>query len=331
MKELKAGIDNYTLYPLNLLPDEIIRWASDNGAEGVSFSGFEENLRKSFSRQYLEDAGHLARELDLFIEWGNGQHTPMDPQTFIPREIFSSNRKAAEEANSIGAKIIRSCSGGLMRWKKGSPSTGSLLKITASELKKQAPMLRDHGVILAIETHFEFTTFELLRLFEMCEVDPGDYLGVCLDTMNLLTMLEDPVAAAERILPWIVSTHIKDGGLIYGDDGITTFPAPVGTGIIDLPRIIEIISSTEKEISLSLEDHGGSFSLPVHETWFMERFPDLPLLEYNCLIDMAGLTNSKMGKDNLLITERSEWPSLSELRAKEGIRKLKEMRDTLLG
>ena len=47
----------------------------------------------------------------------------------------------------------------------------------------------DHGVTLAIETHFEFTSFELVRLMERCDAEPGDYLGVCLDTMNLLTAI----------------------------------------------------------------------------------------------------------------------------------------------
>ena len=77
-------------------------------------------------------------------------------------------------------------------------------------------MLRDHGVVLAIETHFEFTSFELCRLIEMCEAEPGGWLGICLDTMNLLTMIEHPVWATERLLPWVVSTHIKDGGVLMG-------------------------------------------------------------------------------------------------------------------
>ena len=29
----------------------------------------------------------------------------------------------------------------------------------------------------------------------MCDAPPGGWLGICLDTMNLLTMLEEPVAA----------------------------------------------------------------------------------------------------------------------------------------
>jgi hypothetical protein len=72
-------------------------------------------------------------------------------------------------------------------------SVRDTLRETARALRDQKALLTDFGVVLAIELHFEFTTFELLRLFEMCGARPGEYLGVCLDTMNLLTMLEDPV------------------------------------------------------------------------------------------------------------------------------------------
>jgi sugar phosphate isomerase/epimerase len=329
MKELKAGFDNYCLYPLNLLPHEFLKWAKANDAEGVAFSGFSDALREKFSTSYLHDVRQMSGDLGLYIEWGNGQHVPMDLTSFAQKEIYQSNRKAVSEANALGTNIIRSCSGGLMRWKKDAPDTEIILRKTANELKKQAQMFRDNGVILAIETHFEFTTFELLRLFEMCETEPGDYLGICLDTMNLLTMLEDPQAATERILPWVVSTHIKDGGILSGENGITTFPAPFGKGIINFESIIEMLLSLKKEIYLSVENHGGSFFLPVNEKWFIDRFPDLSVSEYNKLLELAELTSDKIKNGNLKITERDNWPSICEERTRNDIRNLKNIRDRL--
>jgi sugar phosphate isomerase/epimerase len=329
MKKLRVGFDNYSLHPLNLMPHEHLRWAKANGAEGVAFSGFGDDLRDSFTTSYLHDVRKLADDLDLYLEWGNGQHVPMDLNSFTGKEIYFSNMKAVGEAYALGVKIIRSCSGGLMRWKHDSPDTEELLMLTASELKKQALMFRDNGVILAIETHFEFTTFELLRLFEMCETSPGDWLGICLDTMNLLTMLEEPVEATKRVLPWIVSTHIKDGGILAGENGITTFPAPLGKGIIDIEAIIRKIISTGKEINLSVENHGGSFDIPVNETWFINRFPDLPVKEYNDLLDLAEIASDKIDNGSLQITERAEWPEVCEERTREDIRNLKIIVDRI--
>ena len=96
-----------------------------------------------------------------------------------------------------------------MRWSTDGPGTPELLRLAATALREQRPMLREFGVVLAIETHFEFTSFELLRVFEMAGAEPGGYLGICLDTMNLLTMIEEPVAATRRLLPWVVSTTMS--------------------------------------------------------------------------------------------------------------------------
>jgi 3-oxoisoapionate decarboxylase len=330
MKNFRTGFDNYGLFPKDFMPHELLEWASMNGAQGVAFSGFSDEKREKFTTSYLHDIQQMAHDLDLYLEWGNGQHVPMDLNTFAAKDIFTANRRAVGEAYALGVNIIRSCSGGLMRWKKDSPETEVFLKEAARELKKQAQMFRDNGVILAIETHFEFTSFELLRLFEMCNATPGDYLGICLDTMNLLTMLEEPVLATERVLPWIVSTHIKDGGIIAAEDGIRTFPAPFGKGIIDFESIFKMISTLENEVFLSVEGHGGDFFLPVNETWFIERFPDLPVNEYNLLLDLAEATSEKMSKGELALTDRANWPAICEQRTKDDIKNLRKFIDRTL-
>jgi hypothetical protein len=136
--KMKVGLDNYCLFPKKMMPVEILDWASVNGAEGVAFSGFEDELREKFTSSYLTDVRKRANDLSLYIEWGNGQHVPMDLASFSKKEIFSSNRKAVREAYSLGATIIRSCSGGLMRWKHDAPDTYLFLKESAAELKRQA-------------------------------------------------------------------------------------------------------------------------------------------------------------------------------------------------
>ncbi len=330
MKQLKTGIDNYSLSPLKMMPVEILKWASENGAEGVAFSGYDDEARESFTSSYLRDVKDLADDLGLYIEWGNGQHVPMDLTNFSKKEIGISNRRAVGEAYGLGINIVRSCSGGLMRWQKDPPATELILREAARELKKQAPVFRDNGVILAIETHFEFTTTELLALFDMCEAEPGDYLGVCLDTMNLLTMLEDPVLAAERILPWVVSSHIKDGGVIRNNEGMLSFPSAIGKGIVDLEKIIEMLLLTGRQINLSVEDHGGYFQIPANEEWFVERFPDLTGTEFKMIYDLCDLTAGRMKNSGLTITERADWPSLCEERTRSDIRELKLLRNRII-
>ena len=325
MKTFRIGIDNYGLHPLQMSPLEILQWAKDKGAEGVQFSGLNPEEYEKIDSAYLKDMAQYAASNNLYLEWGGGQHIPYNTSTWEKEDIVKINRKAAEEAAVLNTRVIRSCSGGLMRWKPESPTTETLLQEMANGLRSQRQMLKDHNVILAIETHFEFTTYELLRLFEHCKAEPGDYLGICLDPMNLLTMLEDPIKATERILPWVVSTHIKDGALIMTSEGLVTFPAEIGKGVINLRKIIEMIDSLPREVHLSVEDHGGSFSLPIFDTVFLSKFPDLTLQEFVHLIQMAHYSEEAVKKGQLVIVKREKWPEICEPRLKRDIQALKEL------
>jgi sugar phosphate isomerase/epimerase len=325
MRSFKVGVDSYSLKPLDLSPFELLEWAMINEADGVQFS--ETNLPPTNvpDKALLEDLRSYAAENGLYLEWGGGQHIPLDLVSGAKKDIFSVNKKAAAEACLLGVDTVRSCSGGLMRWKEDSPSTGELLRLMAPALREQKSMLRDLGVILAIETHFEFTSFELVRLFEMCGAVPSEFLGVCLDTMNLLTMLEDPESATDRLLPWVVTTHIKDGGLLLTEDGLVSFPAEAGTGVLDFGSIFEKLSASPRKINLSLEDHGGDFLIPIHDAGFLSKFPDLTSLELAKLLGLAARSQSLRDQKKLAIVDRARWPEVCERRVKHGLRAVRRI------
>jgi sugar phosphate isomerase/epimerase len=325
MKKIAVGIDNYCLYPLQLAPLEALKWAEDNGAEGIQFSGLNPEVAEKVDAAYLRDLSGAASDKGLYLEWGGGQHIPFDLKTWEKRDILQINQKAAEQAALLGTSIVRSCSGGLMRWDSRSLMTETLLEEMAKSLRAQRQMLMDNDVILAIETHFEFTTHELLRLFDRCDAVPGEYLGICLDTMNLMTMLEDPAAATKRILPWVVCTHIKDGAVILDDSGLTTFPVEIGKGVIDLKKICDLLCFLNKEINLTIEDHGGQFSLPVFDPMFLSKFPDLTAGEFTKILWMALQTEKKMKSGEIAITAREKWPEICEARIRRDIQTLRQL------
>jgi sugar phosphate isomerase/epimerase len=306
---LRVGIDNYGLFPLGLDPLDTLRWAVAHGAEGVAFSGLQPEHQAALDAESLARLKGFAQEHGLYLEWGGAQHVPRDLLTWTPKDIVHTNRIAIAQAAALGTSVIRSCSGGLMRWHDEAPSTETLLRETARALREQAPMWSDAGATLAIETHFEFTSHELRRLIEMCEAPPGGWLGICLDTMNLLTMLEEPVAATRRLLPWVVSTHIKDGAVLLGAEGFTTFTRPIGEGVIDLPEILRLVASLDRPVHLSVEDHGGSFPLAVFDPTFLSKFPDLTVQEFARLASLAERTGRRPACRPL---PREDWPAVAE-------------------
>jgi len=321
----RIGIDSYSLYPLQLSPLDILKWAKEAGADGVLFSGLRPEEKKDVDTSYLKDISQYAASNNMYLEWGGGQHIPFDMITWKKKDIFEVNRQAAQVAASLGTRVIRSCSGGLMRWDPESPMTETLLKEMADCLLSQRQMLKNHNAILAIETHFEFTTHELLKLFDQCQAEPGDYLGICLDAMNLLTMLEEPVKATERILPWVVSAHFKDGAIILNPEGFVTFPVEIGKGIVDLKKIAERISLLPWEVNLSIEDHGGSFVLPIYDPLFLSKFPDLTLKEFVALVELAQEAAEAEKTGAIGILEREKWPEVCEIRLKEDIQSLRKL------
>jgi len=318
----RVGIDNYGLFPLGLTPIDTLRWAAGHGAAGVAFSGLPPEQAASITPSALSELASFAGEHGLYLEWGGGQHVPRDTASWGRKDLWDVNRLAAGQAAALGAGIVRSCSGGLMRWRDDSPPTGTLLRETAAALVAQRGMFRDHGVVLAIETHFEFTSHELVRLLEMCEADPGDWLGVCLDTMNLLTMAEEPVRATRRLLPWVVSTHIKDGGVRVDAAGLTTFTAAIGKGVVDLRAILGMLASHPRHVHLSVEDHGGDFLLPIYDPPFLSRFPDLDAGELAALVQLACRTAEERSCRPL---PRAEWPDVCERRLIEDLETLQTL------
>ncbi|MBN2199055.1 MAG: sugar phosphate isomerase/epimerase [Candidatus Aminicenantes bacterium] len=325
MPGFKVGIDSHCLQPLGLSHFEVLEWAVRNGAQGVQFSAGWPEDKGDPDPGLLDDLAAQARDMRLYLEWGGGQHIPLDLATNAPKDIFDGNRRAAEQARRLGTSTIRSYSGGLMRWKEENPPTETYLKETARALRDQLPMLRDNGVALALETHFEFTTFELLRLFDMCGAAPGDCLGICLDTMNLLTMLEDPLSAASRVRDWVVTTHVKDGGLMHYDINMLSFTAPAGRGVVDLAGIFRLLGETGRPINLTVEDHGGSFLLPVSNRSFLKKFPDMPLEEWDRILKLVAGTEKRLKAGEIEILNDENWPEVCEDRVREDIRAVKEM------
>ena len=318
----QVGLDNYGLFPLGLSPFDTLEWAVAHGADGVSFSGLTPEWQDRMTPSALEEIRRSAVDRGLYVEWGGAQHIPRDMTSWARKDLFAVNYRAAREACAAGAAVVRSCSGGLMRWDAENPPTDVLLRETANALRAQETMLRDHGVVLAVETHFEFTSFELLRLFDMCGAEPGGWLGICLDTMNLMTMIEHPVLASQRLLPWVVSTHVKDGGVLGSAAGLVTFPAPIGEGVIDLASIIGMLGTLQRPVHLSVEDHGGSFLLPIHDEDFLSRFPDLAGAELGALLELAETTRANPACRPL---ERADWPCVCESRLVGDLRELRRL------
>jgi sugar phosphate isomerase/epimerase len=127
------------------------------------------------------------------------------------------------------------------------------LAATATFLNRLAPIARDLGIHLNLETHEEITSFELLWLIEQVG---DDVVGIVYDTGNPLQRLENPARTVRRIAPYIRQSHIKDAVLqpVPGSDDIRYQMRPCGSGVVDFAEILPVIAAANPEMHLSLEN-----------------------------------------------------------------------------
>jgi sugar phosphate isomerase/epimerase len=112
------------------------------------------------------------------------------------------------------------------------------------------PVLRKHQLKLAIENHKDHTTEELVGMMKAIS---SEWIGVLVDTGNNLALLEEPHGVIEALAPFALSVHLKDMAVQPSDDGFLLSEVPLGTGMIDLPRMIATLRKVNPAIVINLE------------------------------------------------------------------------------
>jgi sugar phosphate isomerase/epimerase len=149
------------------------------------------------------------------------------------------------------------------------------LAATEKFLRALAPVARDLGIHLNIETHEEITSFEVVRLVEA--VGP-DVTGIVFDTANVVQRGEDPVAAARRVAPYVRQTHIKDVALFFSEGGVSRQARTCGQGAVDFRAILPILAAARPDLTLSIENPTSAppiQTIPVFDPAWLAAHPDL--------------------------------------------------------
>ena len=117
-------------------------------------------------------------------------------------------------------------------------------------IDKAVPIVEKHELPLAIENHKDFTADEMAALMREKR---HALLGVCLDTGNNISLLDDPMAVVETLAPYAITTHVKDMGVQPYADGFLLSEMPLGQGMLDMRRIVDTIHAARPQARLTLE------------------------------------------------------------------------------
>ncbi|WP_395094840.1 sugar phosphate isomerase/epimerase family protein [Armatimonas sp.] len=144
----------------------------------------------------------------------------------------------------VGAKVVRFTLSGILCGDRRTLGPGGWLTRRDALVKRISellPLAADLGLALAFENHQDADLSDFLWLYEKTGEHPA--FGVCLDAGNPLAVGEDPVQTAQTLAPLIRHVHCKDYTIHFAPEGYRLVRCAAGTGVVDFPRILEIVKN----------------------------------------------------------------------------------------
>jgi sugar phosphate isomerase/epimerase len=156
------------------------------------------------------------------------------------------------------------------------------------------PVVERHNMRLAIENHKDWRVPELLAILKRID---SPNIGVTLDTGNSIALLEEPHEVVEAYAPYTFTLHFKDMAVAESEDGFLLSEVPLGTGFVDLARIIKLVRDKRPEANFNLEMiTRDPLRVPCLGTKYWATFADLPAKE---LARTLAMVRDKAGKQPL--------------------------------
>lgn len=299
---MKIGIDGLKLPGARRRgPIGCLDLARDLGLSGLFFSTMLD-MSPTLDPGALGEVRARADELGLYLESGLGKVNPF-ASAEEPRyrdigngDIAAGFRRIMEAAAAIDCRELWITMG---NFKSNYPRRYAVdrfrtdvawadqLAATEKFLLTLAPVARDLGVHMNMETHDEITSFEIVR---MIETVGADVMGVVFDTVNGLQRGEQVVATTRRVAPYVRQTHIKNAYVANRPGGLDFQPRALSDGIIDFRLILPILADANPTLNLSLETEPSCEDRPrsaanlrqcveIYDPEWLAGHPDLTVVE----------------------------------------------------
>ncbi len=308
----RIGFDVYTIGHRQLSPTKTLAFASARGLEGVQF------LEPSSMVPNLDPRGFasfrkLADDLGVYLEVGLPCPNPIRRSRELERPVTAADlaeelAPSLDAIATLGGRTVRVYVGDRHDRFRTDTRWPAQVDATLDVLNRLTPILREHGLRFAVETHADLTVDELLRLLGRLHPDVS---GVTLDTGNLIMRLDDPARAAERLAGWVVGTHIKDCVLARTPRGYAWQARPVGSGVLPMPDILAPLLRANPALNLTIELHPRTYDLPTNDPSWLAYFPDLKSSSLANLARLAADSEAQFADgrlESMASIEALPWP-----------------------
>jgi 3-oxoisoapionate decarboxylase len=241
MKRLGIGMHSYGFH-----------WKASRFHDALTFLEYAHSINAGGVQVSIgqRDSSYTRKLRERCEAWG----MYLESQASLPVDESARERFTAEvqSAQAAGATIMRTAMLSGRRYETF--NTADEFKAFAAKSWKSLtlaePIAKKHGVRLAIENHKDWLIPELV---EMIRKISSEHVGICLDTGNSIALLEDPMAVIEAYAPFALTTHLKDMGVAEYEYGYLLSEVPLGTGFLDLRKIVHTIERANPKIQWNLE------------------------------------------------------------------------------
>jgi sugar phosphate isomerase/epimerase len=307
------GFDQYTIAHRGFAPEATLRFARAHRFDGVQFLDAT-SIVGSLDAKALGDFRAMADEMGLYLEAGMPSPNPFrrtgdTVDAVTVGELAGLLAPHVEALAALGCRHARLYIGDRHDRFRTDHRWDAQIEASLAVIQEITPRLKEYGIRVAIETHADLTAGELLAL--LARLDP-DIVGVTLDTGNLAMRLDDPLAAVERLAPYVLATHVKDMALAFTERGICWQARPVGSGILPMPDQLAMLLRTRPDIALSIELHPRTYDLPIYDPRWLAHFPGLRPESLAAVVRLAAACERRYADGSMArpaVVEAIPWPS----------------------
>ncbi len=199
-------------------------------------------------------------------------------------------------AREAGAQVLRTVASAGRRYElfHSNEAFQEAKKNALASLQRAEPVVRKHKVRLAVENHKDWLAKEFVAMLQQIQ---SEWVGVTLDFGNSISLLEDPMEVVQTLMPYLFSTHVKDMGLEDYADGFLLSEVPLGTGILDLPRIVGMCKLQAADVAFSLE--------------MITRDPlEIPCLKNEYWATLDGVPGTELARTLRMVRQHKFKPAL---------------------
>lgn len=259
-KKMKLGLHTYTLHLWGLgenyanfneyrpkemtlmqLMDNAVEW----GLDGLHITGCDLETK---DEARLKEVREAIKAHNLYVEYNFSLNSEFD------HRINDTIEEGIKIASALGADIAKvSLDVRRPRPLYGSCFHSDVMKQLVNiyeEIKAALPLMERLGIKLAVENHTDTYADEVIWLIKQIN---HPLVGACVDTVNSMCVLEDPMSAVEKLAPYAFVNHFCDHKLDRDEFGLRFHGVALGDGDIDCVKAYNTIREVSPTDRITFE------------------------------------------------------------------------------